>query len=160
MDCATRERRTFRRMFGILAAFALVLALCVVAAPSSAHQTTEFTACTVHTPGHCIKMGAAFLYGDTVLFKGSVKPDHAGSVVSVVRREPCFHPNGHACPDGAPPGGWHKVGTVQVSDRNRIRFSWKTRFRDVVQNAPYYFKFKILNHGSSNVTEAYVTTGE
>jgi hypothetical protein len=118
-----------------------------LAQPASAHPTRSFRACTVHIPGTCISRGAAFNYGDTVRIKGKVVPAHAGSTARVLRRDP------HAT-------DWIRVGQVNVSSQGRMRFSWRTRRADAVQDEPYLFKFKIPGHGTSDKTEAYVLFGE
>lgn len=115
--------------------------------PVSAHPTQSFRACTVHIPGTCVARGAAFDYGDTVRVKGKVIPAHAGSAARVLRRDP------HST-------DWIRVGQVSVSSQGRMKFSWRTRRADAVQDAPYLFKFKIPGHGTSNKTEAYVLFGE
>ena len=37
---------------------------------------------------------------------------------------------------------------------------WRTDQGDAVQDAPYLFRFRILGHGASNPTEAYILFGE
>lgn len=111
-----------------------------------AHDARSFKACTV-SAGECFSIGAAFYYGDKVVVRGKVKPPHAGAVAKVLRRDP------HTT-------GWARVGTVTVPDTGRMRFAWRTRYEDAVQDAPYLFRFKIPGHGRSNTTEAYVLFGE
>lgn len=128
--------------------FVVLLALMAVAVPAaSAHETTRFRACTRHRPGMCMRIGAAFVYGQTVIVKGRVRPVHAGFMAEVLRRRP----HGSV---------WRVVDEVRVSDAGTLRYRWETRYRDAVQDAPYRFRFRIRGHGTSNATEAYVLFGE
>jgi hypothetical protein len=47
-----------------------------------------------------------------------------------------------------------------VSDYGKMRYEWKTTYDDAVQNKPYWFKFKIQNHGHSNPVQVWVIFGE
>lgn len=124
-----------------------LLAVAFLAAPASAHPTTRFRACTVHVPGMCITRGANHSAGQTIIFKGSVRPLHAGFTAVVLRKRP------HG-------SQFRRFGSVRVNSYGHIRFAWNTRPSDGVQDAPYRFKFRIVGHGMSNSTEAFVTFGE
>jgi hypothetical protein len=124
-----------------------VLLLVLLTQPAMAHPTQSFRACTVHVPGMCISSGATFLHGDLVRVKGRVVPAHADSQARVLRQDPGSD-------------GWHRVGLVNISPEGRMSFAWRTRRADAVQNAPYLFKFRILGHGTSNTTNAWVIFGE
>ncbi len=41
-----------------------------------------------------------------------------------------------------------------------MRYTWETTYEDAVQNRPYLFKFKIVNHGVSNGVQVWVLFGE
>ncbi|MGZ8629420.1 MAG: hypothetical protein ACXWZF_00425 [Actinomycetota bacterium] len=125
----------------------LLASIGVAAQPTAAHPATRFKACTRHLPGMCMRIGAAFDYGGTVVVKGKVRPVHAGFRADVLRRKP----HGSI---------WRKVAEVRVSDAGTMRYRWRTSIDDVVQDAPYRFKFRIRGHATSNATEAYVLFGE
>ena len=76
-----------------------------------------------------------------------IKPVHAGYEARVKRRDPHSET-------------WARVGTVTVSAAGRMRYVWRTRYRDAVQDAPYLIRFRIPGHGKSNKTEAYALFGE
>jgi hypothetical protein len=135
---------TVKRIFLVAALVALVA---VVTEPAAAHPTTRFRACTRHLPRMCMRVGAAFHYGDTVIVKARVRPRHAGFRADVLRR----NPHGSI---------WRRVATVRVSETGTMRYRWETRYGDAVQDAPYRFRFRIRDHGSSNATEAYVLFAE
>jgi hypothetical protein len=124
-----------------------LVTLLAIGPASSAHPTRAFRACTVHVPRMCIPRGAVFHFGDRVKVRGVVVPAHAGADARVLRQDP------HSTE-------WHRVGTVTVSDQGRMRFTWRTRRADAVQDAPYRFRFRIPGHGRSNATEALVLFGE
>ena len=124
----------------------LVLLMALSMSPSaSAHRTRSFRACTVS--GGCLAIGAAFLYGDTVVIRGTVRPPHAGSVAGVLRQDPRSD-------------RWVRVAEVTVSDSGTMRYRWRTEYADADQGAPYLFRFRIAGHGTSTTTEAYVLFGE
>jgi hypothetical protein len=131
-----------RRRVGVIVVALLALSL---AQPAAAHDATRFRACTVS--GGCSRIGAAFLYGDTVVIRAKVRPPHAGYVASVLRRAPRSD-------------RWVRVARVTVSDSGRMRYRWRTEREDAVQDRPYRFRFRIQGHGTSNSTEAYVLFGE
>jgi hypothetical protein len=127
---------------------ALVLVASIVpAATASAHPTRDFEACTRYLPEGCIRRGAAFLYGDTVIIRGRVSPPHDGLEARVLRQDPRSE-------------RWRVVDVVRVTARGKMRFHWDTTRGDAVQDAPYRFRFRIPGHGASNATEAFVLLGE
>jgi hypothetical protein len=132
-----------RRGLGVLV---VVLSVLSMAQAASAHDTTSFRACTV-SRGGCGTIGSAFLYGDTVIVRGQVRPPHAGYTARVLRRDPRSD-------------GWVKVAEVTVSESGTMRYRWRTEYEDADQRRPYLFRFKIPGHGTSNTTEAYVLFGE
>ncbi len=131
-----------KRAVGVLV---VVLVALLVAQPAAAHDARRFRACTAS--GGCFTIGAAFLYGDTVVVRAKVRPPHAGYVASVLRRAPRSD-------------RWVRVARVTVSASGRMRYRWRTEREDAVQDRPYLFRFKIPGHGTSNRTEAYVLFGE
>jgi len=134
-----------RRGLAIVAAGLLTLS---AAQAASAHETSRFRACTVHhVPGSCFTIGAAFVYGNSVKVRAVAEPVHAGYEARVQRRDPHSQT-------------WARVGAVTVSAAGRMRYVWRTRYGDAVQDAPYLFRFRIPGHGKSNKTEAYVLFGE
>ena len=112
-----------------------------------AHPARDFDACTDHTRRLCIDRGAAFGYGSLVTIKGHVRPAHSHQEAIVLRQKPHSRV-------------WRRVDTVSISDSGRMRYQWRTDHGDAVQNAPYLFRFRILGHGASNPTEAYILFGE
>ncbi len=133
-------------MRGRLVAVVVALTTLWAGAAAGAHDAKRFRACTV-SAGSCSTVGAAFLYGDVVRIRGIVEPVHAGLEAKVLRLDPGSD-------------AWERVATVVVSDAGRMRYVWRTRYRDAVQDAPYRFRFSIPGHGASNATEAYVLLGE
>ena len=113
----------------------------------TAHPARDFNACTQHSRRLCIDRGATFHYGNLVVVKGHVRPNHTHQDAVVLRQRP------HS-------SVWRRVDTVRISDVGRMRYEWRTDEGDAVQDAPYLFRFRIRGHGVSNRTEAYVLFGE
>ena len=112
-----------------------------------AHPAQDFDACTEQTRRICNDRGAAFDYGSRVTIKGHVRPAHSHQDAIVLRQKPHSRV-------------WRRVDTVPISDSGRMRYQWRTDREDAVQDAPYLFRFRIREHGVSNITEAYVLFGE
>ena len=123
----------------------VALAAALVPAPAAAGDV-EVDACLTRADVDICDDTFSYLYGDTVILKGRVTP--AGSSEAVVLRKT--------------PGEdtWERMGTVPVSDTGRMKWRWRTRYRDAVQDAPYLLRFRIPGHGKSEAVEAYVLFGE
>ena len=134
-------RMVVRLVIGIIVGSAILAAV-----PAWGHTPTRFRACTSQGDG-CFTIGAAFVYGDTVVVRGRVEPDHAARLAKVKRQDP-----------GS--STWDVVDRVEISDAGTMRFRWETVRRDAHQTKPYRFRFKIVGHGRSNATEAFVLFGE
>jgi hypothetical protein len=122
---------------------ALVAAL--LAPVAIAHPAGEFDACLTSPDVDFCSDSFSYIFGDTVVLKGVVETVHARAIV--LRRTP-HEP------------GWHRVGSVAISDAGRMRFIWRTHRPDAVQDAPYRFRIQIPGHGTSDVVEAWVLFGE
>jgi len=112
-----------------------------------AHPTTRFKACAYNEISQSCSDNNTFLYGSTVYLKGTVRPTHAGQTASVLRRMPYS-------------SVWRRVATVRISDSGKMRYSWVTTYDDAVQRRPYWFRFNIPGHGTSNDVQAWVISGE
>lgn len=127
---------------------ALILALLVLpvlAPPARAHDPGAFDACLTRSDVTICDDTFSYLYGDTVILKGTVQRHHDEAVVQ--RKAP-----------GAET--WERVGTVSISEAGRMKWRWRTRRADAVQDAPYLLRFRIPGHGKSDTVEAYVLFGE
>ena len=127
----------------------LVLAGAVLAAliPSAAaaHPTDLFDACLTRSDVDFCDDTFSYIFGDTVILKGTVSPVHGEAVVLMKA-----------------PGEdrFRREDAVAVSDAGRMKWRWQTRRRDAVQDEPYLLRFKIPGHGKSDVVEAFVLFGE
>jgi hypothetical protein len=131
------------RRTGLVLALMLTLAT-VGAAPAAAHPTEEFDAClTARGAGFCDDI-FSYLYGDTVVLRGTVSPDHARALVLV-----------------RPPrtDEWQRWGSVPIED-GRMVFRWRTHRPDADQLRPYRMRFEVPGHGLSDIVKAYVLFGE
>jgi hypothetical protein len=116
----------------------------LVPASALAHHA-EVDACLTRADVGICDDTFSYLYGDTVILKGTVSPLHDEAVVQ--RKAPGSD-------------RWERVATVSVSDAGRAKWRWHTRRRDAVQDAPYLLRFKIPGHGRSDTVEAWVLLGE
>jgi hypothetical protein len=131
-------------------ALALACFASIPGAPAAlAHPTSSFTACAAfyRLGTTCREDGTTYEYGRTVFLRAKVNPPHAGYRAVVLRKKPYSDT-------------WHRFGGAIVSDHGKIRFEWRTAYHDAVQNKPYWFKFKIPNHGASNAVSVWVIFGE
>ena len=128
-------------------AVALVLAVTVALVPATAgaHDTGTFDACLTRADVSICDDTFSYLYGDTVILKGTVARHHDEAVVQ--RKAPGSDT-------------WERVGTVSISDAGRMKWRWRTRRADAVQNAPYLLRFRVPGHGRSDTVEAFVLFGE
>ncbi len=124
----------------------LGMALTVALVPTlAAAHPADIDACLTRADVGICDDTFSYLYGDTVILKGRVSPRHDEAVVQ--RKAP-----------GA--DRWERVGTVSISDAGKMRWRWRTRRADAVQDAPYLLRFKIPGHGRSDVVEAFILFGE
>lgn len=127
-------------------AVGLVVAVVVALVPAAvtAHPA-DVDACLTRADVDICDNTFSYLYGDTVILKGAVSPRHDEAVVQRMA-----------------PGSdrWERVGTVSISDAGKMRWRWRTRRSDAVQEAPYLLRFKIPGHGRSDTVEAFVLFGE
>lgn len=128
-------------------AVALVLAVTVALVPATAgaHDTGTFDACLTLVDVDICDDTFSYLYGDTVILRGSASRHHAEAIVLRMA-----------------PGSdrWERAGVVPISDANRMTWRWHTRRRDAVQDEPYLLRFRIPGHGRSDVVQAWVLFGE
>jgi hypothetical protein len=125
---------------------ALALALAVALAPATAAAgPVDIDACLTRADVDVCDNTFSYLYGDTVILKGTAPSTYDEAVVQ--RKAP-----------GA--DAWERVATVSISDAGRMRWRWRTRRSDVVQDAPYLLRFRIRGHGRSDTVEAFVLFGE
>lgn len=111
---------------------------------AAAHPTEEFDAClTASGAGFCEDI-LSYLYGDTVVLRGTVSPDHARAIVLV-----------------RPPRSdrWERWGSVPIEGGAMV-FRWRTHRPDADQLRPYRMRFLIRGHGQSDIVKAYVLFGE
>lgn len=129
------------------ARIALAGAVLVALVPSAAaaHPTDQFDACLTRSDVDFCDDTFSYVFGDTVMLKGTVSPAHAEAVVLMKA-----------------PGEdrFHREDSVAISDAGRMKWRWETRRRDAVQDEPYLLRFKIPGHGKSDVVEAFVLFGE
>ena len=129
------------------ARLALAGAVLAVLVPSAAaaHPTDLFDACLTRSEVDLCDDTFSYVFGDTVILKGTVSPVHGEAVVLMKA-----------------PGDdrFRGVATVAISDAGRMKWRGHTRRRDAVQNEPYLLRFKIPGHGKSDVVEAFVLFGE
>jgi len=128
-------------------ALALGLAVTVALAPTTAgaHGTGTFDACLTRADVSICDDTFSYLYGDTVILKGTVARRHDEAIVQ--RKAPGSD-------------AWDRVGTVSISDAGRMKWRWHTRRADAVQDAPYLLRFRVPGHGKSDTVEAFVLFGE
>jgi hypothetical protein len=110
-----------------------------------AHPAGAFDACVTQAGFDPCGDTFSYLYGDTVILRGTVATVHEDAVV--LRRAPGSN-------------RWERVGTVDITDAGRMIWRWRTHRRDAVQDAPYRLRFTIPGHGRSDVVEAWVLFGE
>jgi hypothetical protein len=121
----------------------LVVAVGLLAPSAAAVPTID--ACLTRADIDICDDTFSYLYGDTVILRGTVAPGPAEAVV--LRQAP------HS-------DVWERVGTVPVSDTGRMKWRWRTRRSDAVQDAPYLLRFRIPGTGKSETVEAFVLFGE
>ena len=125
---------------------ALALALAVALAPAiAAADPVDIDACLTRADVDICDNTFSYLYGDTVILKGTASSAHDEAVVQ--RKAPGSDT-------------WERVATVSISDTGRMKWRWRTRRSDAVQDAPYLLRFRIPGHGRSDTVEAFVLFGE
>jgi hypothetical protein len=116
------------------------------AAPTgtAAHPTGAFDACLTARGADFCEDTFSYLYGDTVVLRGTVATDHVRALVLV-----------------RPPRSdrWQRWGSVPIDD-GRMTFRWHTHRPDANQLRPYRMRFQVRGHGQSDVVKAYVLFGE
>jgi hypothetical protein len=133
-----------RRARHIVVLTALVLAGSAPAVAAE-HPTDHFDACLTRADvGFCDDI-FSYLYGDTVILKGTISPTHDEAVV--LRKEPGSD-------------RWERADTVEITAAGRMKWRWRTHRGDAVQDEPYLLRFKVPGHGKSDVVHAYVLFGE
>lgn len=133
-----------RRARPIVALTALMLAGSAPAV-AAAHPTDRFDACLTRADVDFCEDIFSYLYGDTVILKGTVSPTHDEAVV--LRKAPDAD-------------RWERVDTVSITEAGRMKWRWRTSRADAVQDEPYLLRFKVPGHGKSDVVQAYVLFGE
>jgi hypothetical protein len=132
-----------RARFAVGLAFLAVGAL--IPSTAAAHPAGAFDACVTQAGfGECGDT-FSYLYGDTVILRGTVASVHDEAIV--LRKAPGSN-------------RWERVDTVAITDAGRMIWRWRTHRHDAVQDAPYLLRFTIPGHGRSDVVEAYVLFGE
>ena len=132
-------------MRGARIALAGAVLVALVPSAAAAHPTDLFDACLTRSDVDFCDDTFSYVFGDTVILKGTVSPAHAEAVVLMKA-----------------PGEdrFVREDTVAISDAGRMKWRWQTRRRDAVQDEPYLLRFKVPGHGKSDVVEAFVLFGE
>ncbi len=129
------------------AALVAMLALLATAGPATANVPRSFTACGSDSRrGDCTRL-VDVGYGQTVYFKGRVKPAHAELRAGVWHKGP-FDDR------------WQRWAVVEISEKGVMRYAWKTTFDDGAQDTPHFVQFRIKGHGVSNRVRIRVWLGE
>lgn len=117
----------------------------LTAPAAAAHPTDAFDACLTRSGTDICDDTFSYVFGDTVILKGTVSPVHEEAFVVMKA-----------------PGDdrFRREDTVSISDAGRMKWRWHTRRGDAVQDEPYLLRFKIPGHGRSDVVEAFVLFGE
>jgi hypothetical protein len=141
----TRSRKRFARAAVALAA---VGAMLVLAAPAQGHEPRGFDSCAAYRRhgGYCGDT-ASYVYGDRVFLRAVVDPPHGNREANVLYLRP-----------GAQ--RFRRGVTVPISDTGRMRWSFRSRRADANQTEPWLFRFRIADHGRSDVAEVFILFGE
>lgn len=128
-------------------ALAAAIAL-VLAPPAIAHPTRSFDACAAYRRlgGHCGDT-ATYGIGDRVFLRAVVRPTHAHLDARVVFLRP-----------GA--DRWRRGVDVPISETGRMRWSFRSARGDADQTDPWLFRFRIPQHGASDVATVFIVFGE
>lgn len=130
------------------AALAVLLAITLWGPSALAHPTRTFDSCAGYRPhgGYCGDT-ASYLYGDRVHLRARVVPAHSRREAKVRFLRP-----------GAE--RWEAGVSVPISERGRMRWSFRSRRSDADQTEPWRFRFKIRGHGISDMVEVFILFGE
>jgi hypothetical protein len=134
-----------RKTVWLVSTLAVTIAIAV---PALAHPTTSFDSCAAYR-GHGGYCGdsASYTYGDRVFLRASVVPAHADLHAWVVFLRP-----------GA--DDWRRGVSVEISERGRMRWSFRSARSDADQAEPWRFRFRIGGHGASDVATVFILFGE
>lgn len=129
-------------------ALAVVGSTLVLATPAVGHEARSFDSCAAYRRhgGPCGDT-ATYLYGDRVFLRATVDPPHGHLEANVLFLRP-----------GAE--RWRRGVTVPISDTGRMRWSFRSVREDADQTEPWLFRFRIADHGRSDVVEAFILFGE
>jgi hypothetical protein len=112
---------------------------------AAAHPAGSFDACLTRADVDFCDDIFSYIFGDTVVLKGTVAEVHDEALV--LRKVPGDD-------------RWRRVDTVAISSAGRMTWRWHTHRRDAVQDAPTLLRFRIPGHGQSDVVQAFVLFGE
>lgn len=90
---------------------------------------------------------ASYSYGDRVSLRARVRPSHAHLNARVVFLRP-----------GA--DRWRRGVTVPITETGRMSWSFRSSREDADQTDPWLFRFRIANHGVSDVARVFILFGE
>jgi hypothetical protein len=144
MSTQAMPRRVLRAALALVA----IGSMLVVAAPALGHEPRSFDSCAAYRRhgGPCDDT-ASYLYGDRVFLRAKVEPPHGRLEANVLYLRP-----------GAE--RFRRGATVPISDAGRMRWSFRSRRSDANQTEPWLFRFRIADHGRSDVAEVYILFGE
>lgn len=137
-----------RWLVRVTVALSAAVSTLLVATPALGHETRSFDSCAAYRRhgGPCGSI-ATYLYGDRVFLRATVDPPHGRLEANVLYLRP-----------GAE--RWRRGVTVPISETGRMRWSFRSARADADQTEPWRFRFRIADHGRSDVTEAFILFGE
>jgi hypothetical protein len=140
--------KTRRRLVRASVALATVGSTLAIAPPAFAHEPRSFDSCAAYRRhgGYCGDT-ASYLYGDRVFLRATVDPPHGHQEANVLFLRP-----------GA--DRWRRGVTVPIGDMGRMRWSFRSTRADANQTEPWLFRFRIADHGRSDVAEVFILFGE
>lgn len=126
----------------------LGLLLVMLGQPALGHPTSSFDSCAAYRRhgGYCGDT-ASYAYGDRVFLRAVVRPSHADLDARVVFLRP-----------GA--DRWRRGVSVPITETGRMRWSFRSSREDADQTEPWRFRFRIVDHGASDVATVFILLGE
>lgn len=142
------KTRSRRRLVRAAVAFAAAGSMLLLAAPAHGHEPRSFDSCAAYRRhgGYCGDT-ASYLYGDRVFLRAKVEAPHGNREANVLYLRP---------------GAEHfrRGATIPIGDTGRMRWSFRSGRADANQTEPWLFRFRIADHGRSDVAEVFILFGE
>jgi hypothetical protein len=120
----------------------------LLAEPALGHPSRSFDSCAAYRRhgGYCGDT-ASYSYGDRVFLRARVSPPHAHLDARVVFLRP-----------GA--DHWRRGVAVPITETGRMSWSFRSSREDADQTEPWRFRFRIVNHGASDLATVFILLGE